>query len=95
LGNGANGCICSAAEDVIYPSVKMQAVVFPLEDALALHESIRYGFPDPPSRREIMKQGTVAPTMSCGDSPFPSSKRNNTNNVKPPLSFLYDLLAYV
>lgn len=56
-------------------------MLFPLEDALGLHENVRFGFPDPPSRQTIPKQGAVAPTRSCKGSSFPSSKRNNTDNV--------------
>lgn len=37
----------------------MQAVAFPLEDGLALHENMRFVFPDTPNRQRILKQGSV------------------------------------
>lgn len=37
----------------------MQAVAFPLEDGLALHENMRFLFPDTLSRQRIVKQGSV------------------------------------
>lgn len=37
----------------------MQAVAFPLEDGLALHENMRFLFPDTLGRQRIVKQGSV------------------------------------
>lgn len=54
-----------AAPGLIYPSVKMQAVVLTPGDALALHENMRFGVPVLPSRQTILKHGAMAPTRSC------------------------------